>query len=329
MDRPPLDIRQLEAFAAVMSVGSITGAARLLGRSQPAVTRQIQELEAEIGYELLHRSGPRISPTQRGVQFHAQVERQLLGLRYIRQRAESIGAATLPAIEFACTSALAAGLIPDALAAVDPALLPNQIHIQSLSAEGVVQQVLSRAADFGLASLPVEHPGLEVHWIAEAPCVAALAPDDPLAQEEVVTLRDLAQRRIITMANPYRLRRRVDDAFAAAGAAPAQMIDTNSSLTALALVRRSLGAAIVEPVMACALELRDVVLRPLDVDIPFLFGAISSVAHPLPPGICALNKALVKAAAVRIPGFKLHDIAGSELLSNLVYGLDDKMEALP
>ncbi len=83
-----------------------------------------------------------------------------------------------------------------------------------------------------------------------------------------MALRDLAERRVITMANPYRLRRRVDDAFAAARAVPARMIDTNSSLTALALVRRGLGAAIVEPVMACALELQDVVLRPLDVAIP-------------------------------------------------------------
>jgi DNA-binding transcriptional LysR family regulator len=327
MDRPPLDIRQLEAFAAVMSAGSITGAARLLDRSQPAVTRQIRELEAEIGYELLHRSGPRISPTQRGVQFHAQVERLLVGLRHIRAHAEAIGAATLPAFEVACTPALAAGLIPDALAAVDPALLPEQIHIQSLSAEGVVQQVLSHAADFGLASLPVEHPGLEVHWIAEAPCVAALAPDDPLARQEVVALRELAQRRVITMANPYRLRRRVDDAFAAAGTTPARMIDTNSSLTALALVRRGLGAAIVEPVMACALELQGVVLRPLDVGIPFLFGAISPAARPLPPGVRALNEALVKAAAGLIPGFRLHDMAGTDLLSNLIYGPDHHKEA--
>ena len=327
MDKPPLDIRPLEAFAAVMSAGSITGAARLLDRSQPAVTRQIRELEAEIGYELLHRSGPRISPTQRGVQFHAQVERLLFGLKHIRAHAEAIGAATLPAFEVACTPALAAGLIPDALAAVDPALLPEQIHIQSLSAEGVVQQVLSHAADLGLASLPVEHPGLDVHWIAEAPCVAALAPDDPLARQEVVALRELAQRRVITMANPYRLRRRVDDAFAAAGTAPARMIDTNSSLTALALVRRGLGAAIIEPVMACALELQGVVLRPLDVGIPFLFGAISPAARPLPPGVRALNEALVKAAAGLIPGFRLHDMAGTDLLSDLIYGPDHHKEA--
>ena len=44
-----MEPRQLEAFAAVMSTGSVTGAARLLARSQPAITRLVQELEAEVG----------------------------------------------------------------------------------------------------------------------------------------------------------------------------------------------------------------------------------------------------------------------------------------
>lgn len=323
MNNSALDIRQLEAFVAVMSAGSITGAARLLDRSQPAVTRQIRELEAEIGYELLHRSGPRISPTAHGVLFHAQVERLLFGLKHIRERAAAIGASALPAIELAATPALAAGLVPDALAAMDPALLPDQIHVQSLAAEGVVQQVLSQSADFGLASLPVEHPGLEVHWVGEAACLAAMAESDPLAAQDVVRLSDLAARRVITMANPYRLRRRVDEAFAAAGVSPRGVIDTNASLTALALARRGLGVAIIEPATACGLPVAGIVLRPLDVAIPFLFGAISPVARPLTPSIAALNEALLTSAARLIPGFVRRDAASTDRLADTVYGPAD------
>ena len=131
MNNDVIDIRLLEAFAAVMSAGSITGAARLLGRSQSVVTRQIQDLEAEIGYLLFSRNGPRISPTPKGVLFHAEVERLLLGLKHIRQRATAIGAGALPELSVAAIPALAAGFVPAALAALERELLPRQVHVQA------------------------------------------------------------------------------------------------------------------------------------------------------------------------------------------------------
>ena len=69
-----MEPRQLEAFAAVMSTGSVTGAARLLARSQPAITRLVQELEAEIGYALFTRNGPRVTPTAQGFLLHEDAE---------------------------------------------------------------------------------------------------------------------------------------------------------------------------------------------------------------------------------------------------------------
>src|SRR5436853_284312 len=70
----PLDIWQLDAFCAVMTTGGITAAAQLLGRSQPAVTRQIQELETALGFPLLERSGRRVTPTEQGRKFHLVFE---------------------------------------------------------------------------------------------------------------------------------------------------------------------------------------------------------------------------------------------------------------
>jgi DNA-binding transcriptional LysR family regulator len=305
-----IDIRLLEAFAAVMSAGSITGAARLLGRSQPVVTRQIQDLESDVGYLLFSRNGPRINPTQKGILFHAEVERLLAGLKHIRQRAAAIGAGALPALSLAAIPALAAGFVPAALAAMDPKLLPRQVHVQALAAENVAQSVLAQAADFGLASLPVQHPGLDIHWVCEAPCVACLAADHPLAGRRVIRLKDLSGRRLLTMANPYRLRRRVEEALERAGVVPAELIDTNASLTAIALAKQSLGIAIVEPVLTASLTVDGVVTRRLDATIPFLFAAIAPAGRELTPTVAALNEAL-RAAVVLMRGAVLHDGAAA------------------
>ena len=109
-----MELRQLEAFAAVMSTGSVTAAGRLLGRSQPAISRLLQELEAEIGYALFSRSGPRVTPTERFL-LYEDVERALAGMRQIRERAGEIARGQAQPLLIAATPALAAGLVPAAL----------------------------------------------------------------------------------------------------------------------------------------------------------------------------------------------------------------------
>ncbi|HWL69877.1 MAG TPA: LysR family transcriptional regulator [Geminicoccus sp.] len=304
MHSPAVDPGQLEAFVAVMSAGSITAAARLLQRSQPAVTRAIQELEASLGLALFSRNGPRIAPTEFGVRFHEEAERMLFGLRHLHERAQAIAAGMPRAIEIAAIPALASGLVPLALARLDPTLLPAQVHLQAASAEQVVRAILSRSADLGLASLPVDHPGVEVRWCGRVPCVAALAADDPLAARPRVAIRDFAGRRLVSMANPYRLRRRIDQALAASGTVPAAVTATNASSTALALIRAGGGIGIVEPVTALGAPLDGVVIRPLDVEIPFLWGVVLPLGRPVAPAVEHLVAALATAAITLLPGFR-------------------------
>jgi DNA-binding transcriptional LysR family regulator len=320
MDLETLDLRQLDAFAAVMSAGSITGAARLLGRSQPAVTRLIQDLEANLGFELLHRNGPRITPTDQGILFHDEVERLLVGLKHIADRAQAIAKRQIQTIEIAAIPALAAGIIPQALARIDPGLVPHQLHLRSSAAEHVVQAVSARTADLGVASLPIEHPGIEVHWIAEVPCVAVLPENDPLARSDVIALKDLASRPLVTMANPYRLRRRVDEALTRAGVKPERIIDTNASFTALGAARAGVGIALVEPATAYGTPVQGLAVRPLDVHIPFLFGAFTPAAKPVSPTVQALIGALEQIAMETLPGCCRHDLSGRDGLAQAVYG---------
>ena len=205
-----MDLKQLEAFAAVMSAGSITGAARLLGRSQPALTRLIQDLETSLGFGLLHRAGPRVTPTEQGLRFHQEVEPVMAWLRQLRERADAIALDRPRSLSVASIASFSVGMLPTALQRLGECVLPQQIHIRTALAEQVVQAVATQVSEIGITSLPVDHPALEIHWIGEAPCVAAVAADDPLAAAERIPLSALAGRRLITMANPFRWRRRVD-----------------------------------------------------------------------------------------------------------------------
>ena len=317
-----MELRHLEAFAAVMSTGSFTAAARLLARSQPAITRLVQEFETEIGYPLFSRHGPRVTPTEQGFLLYEDAQRALDGLRQIHLRADEMARRAPQPMLVAATSALAVGLLPQAIARVEAGTGATPIQLRSTSPEQVVHAVLTGAAHIGASSLPLEHRGLQVHWIGQVACVAVLPAHDPLAGQPRVSLADLAQRRIVTMSNPYRLRRRLDQEMERAGPPSERrwaLIETNSSVNAQALVRAGLGVAVLEPLTALGAPTEGVVVRPLDVDIPFYFGAITSQSRTVAAPELALVQALLEAATA-LPGFVQHDTADHNRLLQSLFG---------
>ena len=311
-----MELRQLEAFAAVMSVGSFTGAAKLLARSQPAITRLVQELEAEIGYDLFIRNGPRVTPTDQGFLLYEDAERALQGLRQIHERAAEIARGDATPILIAATSSLCVSLLPEALSRIERRLGPTPIQLRSASPEQVVHAVLNGAVQIGASSLPLEHRGLRVHWIGELPCVAVLRHDDPLAQQTTVPIAELARPRLVAMSNRFRLRQRIDSVMAAAAgpSSPgAALIETNSSINAQAMVRAGLGVAVLEPLTPHGAAFEGLVVRPIDVDIPYFFGVITPQTRTPGAAVLALAGAVLETAR-ELPGFVLHDAADHSIL---------------
>lgn len=314
-----MDLRQLEAFAAVMSAGSVTAAGKMLGRSQPSVTRVIQELEQELGFALFERSGPKVTPTHKAFMMYGEVESALLGIRNIRQRAQHIAQDENHQIKLVAISALAAGLLPSALARLPEHLRPQQIQLQSMSPENVVQAVLSKTMDLGAVSLPLEHRGLDIHWIGEAPCVAVLPADSPLAALDVLPMDLLAEQTLVTMANPYRFRRRIDKAFADAGGKTPRMLDTNTSLIAMQMARVDLGVALIDPFTAMGVPVEGVVVRPIACNIPFFFGLISAFANPLSDVARALIDEIASSAKRLLPEMLMHEASAHDALLQSIY----------
>jgi DNA-binding transcriptional LysR family regulator len=302
-----MEVRDLEAFLAVMSTGSITGAARLLDRSQSQVTRLIQDLETSLGFALFERNGPRITPTDKGIAFHQDAERFVSGIGHLRNRAKAIAGKEPEPIEIAATPAFASGIIPIALAELPDHLLPHTINLRSMPAEAAVQSVFARTADFCVTSLPADQPGLEVQGFFEGRCVAAVASHDPLAAKDMISVADLAGRTLVTMSNPFRLRHSVDEALDAAGVRPSRIIATNAAQNAVQIASLGLGVAIIEPATAYGLQSAPIVVRPLDVEIPFLWAILSAGSRPLSAGVRELIQRISRIASERMPDLSVHD----------------------
>jgi len=89
-------IEDFQAFAAVIENGSLTAAARQLGRSLQAVSRSLAAIERDVGVELVHRTTRRLSPTDAGLAFHrrlgaALAEIEAAKLETSNRRADATG----------------------------------------------------------------------------------------------------------------------------------------------------------------------------------------------------------------------------------------------
>ena len=304
-----METRDLQTFLAVAASGSITKAADLLGRSQPAVTRTIQDLEAELGFELLHRVGRRVQLSEEGVAFEEEARRLLMSFTELAARAKTIAAGKGRILQIATTSAIGTGLIPTAMAELKNVALPHETHLGQFLASIVAQEVRSGRAEIGFSSLPLDTPGLEVLRLYSAPDVVALREDDALAELDVVPLSVFAGRRLVTMLNPLRFQLYIARALAARGIETGPVIRTNISYGALQIVRQTGVAAIIDPVTAYGLSLPGIVIRPIDVTVPFYWGVLVAEKQPLRPVAQALMEAVEVVATRSIAGFRKLDPA--------------------
>lgn len=310
------DLRALEAFEAAMACGSMTGAARQVGRGQPAVTRLIRDLESEVGFQLFHRNGPRISPTERGLKFYEEVKRVMAGLHQMRGRAEAIREDRLPALDIVATPTMSGGLIGPALQGLG-AELPDQINLQTVSAEHVVRALRNRTADFGVAAYPLDHMGLTRHVICESRLVAVVAEDAPHSGQETFDLKGLDGARLITVGNAYRIRHTINAVLQDEGIAPAQTLSTNSSLNAMMAARSGLGVALVDPVTAFGIPVQGVRVLPLSAPIPYVWGVFSDADRTFAPSQMRFVEAFATACQSTIPDCFFHDPQDADLMKRI------------
>jgi DNA-binding transcriptional LysR family regulator len=145
-----------------------------------------------------------------------------------------------------------------------------------------------------------------VHYIIEAPCVAVLHRDDPLAQHAVLPLARLDGQPVATLANRYRLRNRIDRAFDQAGIALHVTLETNASLNAMMAAQERLGVAIVDPVTAFGMRLADVEVRSLDTPIPFLYGVVTLSGRRRSSEVDVMIDTLADVSHALLPGAVRH-----------------------
>ncbi len=200
---------------------SLTRAAQAIGTSQPAVSRGILELEAELGVDVFVRHGKRIlGLTDPGREVLARAERVLGEIDGIERVTADFRARDAGELRVATTHTQARYVLPAVVREFRKRYPAVRLTLLQGSPRQITQSVMSREVDFAIATeVPEEAEGLVSIPAFEWEHVVVVPSKHPLAGQPL-SLQALVKYPIVTYVEEFAGRRRIDRAFADAGLRP-------------------------------------------------------------------------------------------------------------
>ncbi|WP_170134977.1 LysR substrate-binding domain-containing protein [Acuticoccus kandeliae] len=261
------NIRQIEAFNAVMKVGSVTGAAAALFVSQPAVTRLLQAFEEACGFPLFERRPGRLTPTPEARQLFTETETLEVGLSRVRRVSEAIRNRERGEVSVVAFPAIAMQLVPRVLSAAFAPRPEIRLTLLARTSRSVEDAMLARMADFGLSLLPAASSTLASRALREFPMVCAVPRGNRLASAQEVTLDDLTRERFISLGRDDFSYGVTAEAFERAGVPLRPVAEVQMAEAANALAASGYGLALVPKLLLIGPQDPDVVHIPLATPI--------------------------------------------------------------
>lgn len=224
-----MELRLLRYFYVTAEEGNVTRAAAMLHITQPTLSRQLAQLESELGVSLFDRTGRRLTLTTEGMLLHRRAAEILELVGRAEDELRDAGRDLGGVVTLGCGDLRAVELLSELVREFSEAHPHVTFDIHCATADIVSERMEMGLADVGLLLEPVDTTKFEyVRTNVRETWVAAMAPDDPLAARESVRPVDLASRRLI-LPRRTEVRGAVDHWFDAAGTPPADPLTGNLS----------------------------------------------------------------------------------------------------
>ncbi len=260
-----MELRHLQYFLMIAREGTISGAAQVLHLSQPSLSRQMQDLERELGVKLFDRGSRHIELTDAGIRLRKRAEEivDLVGRTEDEFRVSAgtlagevrIGGGETPAME----------LVADVVAELQEAYPLVRFNLFSGNAQTVGEMLDTGRIDFGLF---VGNADLSRYESLTLPARdrwgVLMRSDDTLARRESVTASDLADRPLIFSAQAEReMREWFKRDFDSLDVVATYNLLYNAAL----LAKRGIGYVVSLDGIVDATPESDLAFRPLDPPI--------------------------------------------------------------
>jgi len=202
-----MDFFQLETFLAIVQTRSFSGAAKVVHRTQPAVSQIVRKLEEEVGEPLFDRSSRDGTLTDAGRVLHEYANRILNLRQEARASLEELrhfqrGTLVIAANEFTSLYLLR---VLEEFRRFCPMI---KIEVQRSLASRIQDEVLDHTVEMGMVSFRVESPLLKSIVVFRDQLTFVVPPNHPLASAKEVSIRQLGAESFVAhnVVSPYRLK---------------------------------------------------------------------------------------------------------------------------
>ncbi|MES2724365.1 MAG: LysR family transcriptional regulator [Pseudomonadota bacterium] len=186
-----MDTEALRTFVMIARTGGFSGAADRMGRSQPAISRRIALLEAELGMPVFERLPGGVTLSQAGEALLPHAERVLAALEDASSAMRALQAGEGGPISLAVVGTLAGADLARVLKQFAAQFPKVALTLRTATSVQISDLVRRGEATLGLRYFEDPSPDLENRACAPEPLVVVCAPDHALAGGRVASLRDL------------------------------------------------------------------------------------------------------------------------------------------
>ena len=186
-----MNLRALRYFVAIADAGSLTAAAAAIAIAQPALSRQLRELEADLGVQLLQRSARGVLLTPAGVSLYESAQRMLAEAARIRQHLARPHDTSVATVALGASPTLARVLLPPLFESCQRARTGVQLRAREAFTPELLDWLERGVVDMAIVTNPEPGRALALHPLVGEPF--ALVSNRALQIAPVVSVSQLAR----------------------------------------------------------------------------------------------------------------------------------------
>jgi len=254
--------RQLEVFTAVMRAGSVTGAARMLNISQPALSQILRHLEDELGFLLFSREKGRLKATPEALELFPQADRLFGELEGLRRKAGDLKLGRKGLVRVGASTPPAMSILPHVF--LDFRARHPGVALRSIVAPLQSLLVMLREGDAAMAIALSDRKDsdINVEVLGRTQFCCLLPEQHPLAGMQEIGFRDLEGEYLISYRATTQPHEVLDKAARTVGQVFAPALEIDNSISVVGFVQAGLGVAVVDALLPWK-QFPGIVVHPL------------------------------------------------------------------